>query len=112
MSQEYFIQKIRFESGDGGWSDWEYRVNPNPTERINSLLRETKSHKTLEDLARQMEKFPEIATAELHIGYLGRVRAPYVSLCNRALTQYGRISDEELGILALLIQRQVALAKL
>jgi len=111
---EYQVRKIRFGS-KGKWDNWEYSALY-PQEKLdipkNNLHRgSTEIHNSIESLAGELATYPDIEIAEF-ISDRDK-HGPRVSLSTPGdvLTQYGTVTEEELGRLGSLIQKTYASKK-
>ncbi len=115
VHSKYYVRKLRFGS-NGEWKLWEYEAvsdTPNYKEYYGEQRGISARHPTIDSLARELSQFPAITNAnfvpEERSNFPARekikdcVRAVSMAIStptNTTLTQWGTVSDDELGELA------------
>jgi hypothetical protein len=103
VHEKYLVEKLRT-GREGKWRLWEYEAvsaTRNDRGTSNAERGVTERYLDLYSLAQELATFPGILNAEFVPGYNGD--GPRVSLFDELLTQNATISDEELGLLAVLV---------
>ncbi len=95
---------------EGVWDSWKYQAREKGKklsvgDRFPRPLGASEIYDSLDSLADELVKFPEIEVAEFVPASIVK-KSPLVSLCDKSLTQWATVTDEELGQLASLVQKR------